>query len=119
MSDDQSPAAKLAEVFEANGIDGTLVVESLRGDKTYVHNPERLTKPLIRRDGVAKTSAIIDFDERDKYFREASWEEALALAVGGLKTIRDESGSNSLAGFGSAKGSNEEAYLFQKLVHTN
>lgn len=82
----------------------------------YVHNPERLTKPLIRRDGVAKTSAIIDFDERDKYFREASWEEALALAVGGLKTIRDESGSNSLAGFGSAKGSNEEAYLFQKLV---
>ena len=84
----------------------------------YVHNPERLTKPLIRREGAAKTSEIIDFDDRYDYFREASWEEALELAIGGLVQIRDEKGSQALAGFGSAKGSNEEAYLFQKLVRT-
>ena len=51
-----------------------------------------------------------------KMFREASWEEAMELAVGGLKKIKQELGGAGLAGFGSAKGSNEEAYLFQKLV---
>src|SRR5258706_6267066 len=51
-------------------------------------------------------------------FREASWEEALDLAGLTLAKIRDTHGKNALAGFGSAKGSNEEAYLFQKLVRT-
>jgi formate dehydrogenase major subunit len=51
-------------------------------------------------------------------FREATWDEALDLAAGKLKTLRDTHGPKSLAGFGSAKGSNEEAYLFQKLVRT-
>ena len=51
-------------------------------------------------------------------FREASWDEALDFAAKGLRDIRDELGGNALAGFGSAKGSNEEAYLFQKLVRT-
>ena len=49
-------------------------------------------------------------------FREATWEEAMARAADGLVAIRDEHGGAGLAGFGSAKGSNEEAYLFQKLV---
>jgi formate dehydrogenase major subunit len=49
-------------------------------------------------------------------FREATWEEALARAAGGLKRILKDHGGQALAGFGSAKGSNEEAYLFQKLV---
>merc|ERR1711924_81514 len=49
-------------------------------------------------------------------FREATWEEALDLAASGLKTIRNRDGSSALAGFGSAKGSNEEAYMVQKLV---
>ena len=52
------------------------------------------------------------------HFREASWEEALDVAAAGLQSIRDEKGSKALAGFGSAKGSNEEAYLFQKLVRS-
>src|SRR5437762_11117791 len=43
---------------------------------------------------------------------------SLDLAGGALKRIRDERGAHALAGFGSAKGSNEEAYLFQKLVRT-
>ncbi|HLF98668.1 MAG TPA: formate dehydrogenase subunit alpha [Methylococcaceae bacterium] len=84
----------------------------------YVHNPLRLTKPLIRREGVAKTTALLDPSEIPQVFREASWEEALDFAAGGLKKIRDRHGSKALAGFGSAKGSNEEAYLFQKLVRT-
>jgi len=51
-----------------------------------------------------------------KLFREATWEEALDKAAEGLRRIRDEHGPSALAGFGCAKGSNEEAYLFQKLV---
>ena len=82
----------------------------------YVHNPERLTKPLIRRDGIAKTAELLSPDDIDATFREATWEEALDFAASGLASIRDDHGSNALAGFGSAKGSNEEAYLFQKLV---
>ena len=85
----------------------------------YAHHPQRLTKPLIRRAGVAKdASAAMDPTRVMEVFREASWDEALALAGGKLREIRDTHGKKSLAGFGSAKGSNEEAYLFQKLVRT-
>ncbi|MFT6581811.1 MAG: formate dehydrogenase major subunit [Alphaproteobacteria bacterium] len=85
----------------------------------YVRHPHRLTKPMVRRDDAPKT-AEMDIDPANPWthFREASWEEALTLAGAGLKTIRDHDGGDALAGFGSAKGSNEEAYLFQKLVRT-
>jgi len=85
----------------------------------YVKHPHRLTKPMIRRDDAPK-SADADIDPANPWthFREATWEEALDRAGGGLKTIRDRDGSQALAGFGSAKGSNEEAYMFQKLVRT-
>jgi len=52
------------------------------------------------------------------HFREATWEEALDVAARGLVDIRDTHGPKALAAFGSAKGSNEEAYLLQKLVRT-
>jgi formate dehydrogenase major subunit len=84
----------------------------------YVHNPKRLTVPMIRKDGVPKTAALLDPDDMWSVFREATWEEALERAGGTLRAIRDEHGPSALAGFGSAKGSNEEAYLFQKLVRT-
>jgi formate dehydrogenase major subunit len=85
----------------------------------YVHHPQRLTKPLIRKPGFAKSADfVVDPANPLAVFREASWEEALALAAGTLRRIRDERGPKALAGFGSAKGSNEEAYLFQKLVRT-
>ena len=85
----------------------------------YIHHPHRLTKPLIRKEGVAKDPAIqLDPANPLEYFREATWDEALDLAASGLKKVIDERGGNALAGFGSAKGSNEEAYLFQKLVRT-
>ena len=52
-------------------------------------------------------------------FREATWEEALDFAGGkGCATSATRYGKRALAGFGSAKGTNEEAYLFQKLVRT-
>ncbi len=93
----------------------------------YAHHPQRLTKPLIRKPGVpknplpspppagegARAPAAPHWSE---VFREATWDEALQFAAGKLKWLRDTHGPKSLAGFGSAKGTNEEAYLFQKLV---
>ena len=89
----------------------------------YVHSPQRLSVPLIRKPGVPKDVAQLAQLNRDSadwsaVFREASWDEALALAAGSLRALRDTHGPKALAGFGSAKGSNEEAYLFQKLVRT-
>src|SRR5436305_4980840 len=84
----------------------------------YVHHPDRLTEPLIRKDGVGKDDVAIDPANPWTHFRKATWEEALDGAAEGLKRIRDRDGRYALAGFGSAKGSNEEAYLFQKLVRT-
>jgi formate dehydrogenase major subunit len=83
----------------------------------YVHHPDRLTKPLIRREGAGKAADIV-LDPKNPWsvFREATWDEALEKAASGLRRIRDRDGGKALAGFGSAKGSNEEAYLFQKLV---
>src|SRR5260221_7342020 len=84
----------------------------------YVDHADRLTVPLIRKEGVSKHDVDIDSGSPYTHFRKASWEEALSVAAGGLKRIRDRDGGKGLAGFGSAKGSNEEAYLFQKLVRT-
>jgi formate dehydrogenase major subunit len=89
----------------------------------YIQHPQRLTTPLIRKLGVPKDPALIQQLNRNAadwsaVFREATWAEALALGAGKLKQLRDAFGPKSLAGFGSAKGSNEEAYLFQKLVRT-
>lgn len=99
----------------------------------YPSHPHRLTKPLIRKegyypkqlltadmqgksDGRRKKRVYEDYDKALEAFREATWEEALDLVASKLKGIRDESGPGALAGFGSAKCSNEEAYLFQKMV---
>src|SRR6266853_1895845 len=85
----------------------------------YIHHPHRLTKPLVRLPNVKKdANDQVDPANPFTHFREASWEEALDIAAKGLVKIRDEKGVKALAGFGSAKGSNEEAYLFQKLVRT-
>jgi formate dehydrogenase major subunit len=85
----------------------------------YIHHPDRLTKPLVRLPGVPKdANDQVDPANPWTHFREASWDEALDLAAKGLRQIRDTHGPKALAGFGSAKGSNEEAYLFQKLVRT-
>ena len=83
----------------------------------YAMSKERLTKPLIRRDDAPKAGDIdMRFMEVSDIFREATWEEALSFAAKGLTDIRDDKGGDAIAGFGSAKGSNEEAYLFQKFI---
>jgi len=83
----------------------------------YITHPHRLTTPLVRREDAPKDGTLrLDPANPWTHFREASWEEALDRAAAGLRKTLDECGPAGLAGFGSAKGSNEEAYLFQKLV---
>src|ERR1044071_3052618 len=110
------------QILYVNGREGPANLSRLcvkgRYGFDYVHHKQRLTRPLIRKDGVPKHADFtMDPSNPLEYFREASWEEALDLAASRLKSIRD-SGPKTLAGFGSAKGTNEEAYLFQKLVRT-
>ncbi|MED5459245.1 formate dehydrogenase subunit alpha [Halomonas sp. 15WGF] len=85
----------------------------------YVSHPTRLTKPLIRLPGIPKAlDSTFDPANPFSHFHEASWDEALEIAAGGLMAIKQAQGPKALAGFGSAKCSNEEAWLFQKLVRT-
>ena len=67
----------------------------------FTHHPDRLTTPLIRRDGELEP---------------ASWDEAIAHVVDRLDTTAIDHGSDSIAGLASAKCTNEENYLFQKLL---
>jgi predicted molibdopterin-dependent oxidoreductase YjgC len=67
----------------------------------FVHHPERLTKPLIRKDGVLV---------------ESSWDEALGLVAGRLGEIKAESGGDAIAVLTSAKCTNEENYVAQKFA---
>src|SRR5256886_3798231 len=85
----------------------------------YVSNPQRLTQPLVRKEGVPKRADdLVDPANPWTHCRPATWDEAMERAAADLVKIRDRDGPGALAGFGSAKGSNEEAYLFQKLVRT-
>jgi formate dehydrogenase major subunit len=85
----------------------------------YISNPQRLTQPMVRKDSVGKAADdLVDPSNPWTHFRPATWDEAMERAASGLAKIRDRDGPRALAGFGSAKGSNEEAYLFQKLVRT-
>ena len=81
----------------------------------YIDHPHRLTTPLIRRADAPK-GLNVDPANPFTHFREASWDEALEAAAGGMARLRVEHGGASVAGFGSAKCTNEEAYLFQKLI---
>jgi formate dehydrogenase major subunit len=103
----------------AEGIDGPsnrgrLCVKGRFG-WDYASHPDRLTVPLVRREDAAKTP---NPDDPMAQFREASWEEALDRAARGFLGIKARDGAGALGGFGTAKGSNEEGYLFQKLVRT-
>ncbi|WP_374616364.1 formate dehydrogenase subunit alpha [Thauera aminoaromatica] len=85
----------------------------------YPNHRGRLTTPLIRRAGVPKgVDPAFDPANPLSHFRPASWDEALDFAAAGLRRLLDAHGPGVLAGFGSAKCSNEEAWLFQKLVRT-
>ena len=121
-----------AEGRESPGNQQRLCVKGRYG-WDYASHPQRLTRPLIRvdaaypkgplsrdvrgeHDGRRKPGGLVDYEEVLPHFREASWDEALEWVARRLSDIRDTHGGDALAGFGSAKCSNEEAYLFQKLV---
>jgi len=90
-------------------------------DRGRVNGGERSgggRKPGDKRGGKRKPGGLVDYDEVMPYFREATWEEALDLIARRLREIHAAGGPGAIAGFGSAKCSNEEAYLFQKLIRT-
>jgi formate dehydrogenase major subunit len=70
----------------------------------FVHHPDRLTTPLIRRGGKAGE------------LEPTTWEEALDYFISSMQKYREESGPDSLAAFSSARCTNEENYLLQKIM---
>ncbi len=82
--------------------DGLLCVKGKFG-YNFINHPDRLTTPLIKKDGKLV---------------EASWDEALTLIAGKVKSVKEAHGPEALAGLSSARVSNEENYLFQKMVRT-
>ncbi|MFP4556797.1 MAG: formate dehydrogenase subunit alpha [Bacteroidales bacterium] len=96
------------KIVRSNGVegvspnDGRLCVKGRFGYE-FVHSPDRLTKPLIKRDGK---------------FQEATWEEALSLIASKFADIKQKHGSDALAGYASAKCTNEDNYLFQKFIRS-
>ena len=101
---------KFVEGINGPANEGRLCVKGRFGFD-YIHHDHRLTKPLIRRDDAPAKGLNVDPANWGDVFREATWDEALDFAAGGLKGRGRE-----VAGFGSAKCTNEEAYLFQKMI---
>jgi formate dehydrogenase major subunit len=106
---------KYVEGINGPANEGRLCVKGRFGFD-YIHHPHRLTKPLIRRADAPEKGLNVDPGDWSSHFREASWEEALEAAAGGLARLRETRGGAAVAGFGSAKCTNEEAYLFQRLI---
>jgi formate dehydrogenase major subunit len=129
--DEERGAIAFAEGREQPGNRGRLCVKGRYG-WDYAASAQRLTVPLIRTtypkgalsedvrgEGSGrrkKPGGLVDYDQVMPHFREATWEEALDLVAERLKAIHADGGPGAIAGFGSAKCSNEEAYLFQKLI---
>lgn len=106
---------KFVEGINGPANEGRLCVKGRFGFD-YIHHDHRLTKPLIRRDDAPAKGLNVDPSNWQEFFREASWDEALDFAADGLSALRRDKGGPSVAGFGSAKCTNEEAYLFQKMI---
>ncbi|WP_282077983.1 formate dehydrogenase subunit alpha [Epibacterium ulvae] len=105
---------KYVEGINGPANEGRLCVKGRFG-YDYIHHPHRLTKPLIRREDAPAKGLNVDPGDLSTHFREATWDEALDLAAKGLMDLRAED-PRLVAGFGSAKCTNEEAYLFQKFI---
>lgn len=93
-------------IMRANGFenvmpnDGRLCVKGRFGYE-YIHSKERLTQPLIKRNEI---------------FEPITWDEALDYAAQKFIEIKQKYGIDALAGYASAKASNEDNYIFQKFV---
>ena len=101
---------KYVEGINGPANEGRLCVKGRFGFD-YIHHDHRLTKPVIRREDAPAKGLNVDPGNWGEVFREATWDEALDFAAQGLKGRGRE-----VAGFGSAKCTNEEAYLFQKMI---
>jgi formate dehydrogenase major subunit len=108
-------AVKSVDGINGPANEGRLCVKGRFG-YDYIHHPHRLTRPMIRRADAPPKGLNVDPANWQSVFREADWDEALDIAADGLKRLRDDHGGTSIAGFGSAKCTNEEAYLFQKFI---
>jgi len=106
---------KFVEGINGPANEGRLCVKGRFGFD-YIHHDHRLTKPLIRRDDAPAKGLNVDPGNFKEFFREASWDEALDFAAKGMLDLKSDKGGASIAGFGSAKCTNEEAYLFQKMI---
>jgi formate dehydrogenase major subunit len=106
---------KYVEGINGPANEGRLCVKGRFGFD-YIHHDHRLTKPLIRRDDAPAKGLNVDPGNYKEFFREASWDEALDFAATGMLALKADKGGASIAGFGSAKCTNEEAYLFQKMI---
>ena len=133
--DRERNAIAYANGREQPGSKGRLCVKGRYG-WDYAQSPQRLRTPLIRVDESypkgplstdvkgegrrrrRKPGGLVDYNEVLPHFREATWDEALDLVARRLTEIHADGGPPAIAGFGSAKCSNEEAYLFQKLIRT-
>lgn len=95
---------RVVEVEPVNSIPnhGLLCVKGKFAQK-FVNHPDRLTKPLIKKEGV---------------FVEASWQEAYRLIKEKYDETMAKKGPKGFGGFSSARCTNEENYLFQKLMRT-
>ena len=130
--DTERNAISFADGREQPGSHARLCVKGRYG-WDYAASSQRLTVPLIRREGSypkgplssdvrgegrgrRRPGGLVDYGEVMPHFREATWDEALDLVAERLTAIHAEHGPGAIAGFGSAKCSNEEAYLFQKLI---
>ena len=82
-------------------VNGRLLCVKGRFGVDYIHSPQRLTTPLIRKN--------------DK-LEPASWDEALNLVAHRFKEIRSQHGSDALAALSSARCTNEENYVLQKFM---
>ncbi len=87
---------------EGSANEGNLCVKGRYG-WTYVHSPKRLSKPMIKKDGL---------------LTEVEWDEAIAFVAENLKRIKSAKGSDSLGVLGSARLTNEEAYLLNRFSRT-
>jgi formate dehydrogenase alpha subunit len=92
---------------------GSLCVKG-RWGYDFLSHSERLTKPLIRVPGTAR--GVGQDGEVHEIFREATWDEALGLAVEKLLELKQNYGLGSIAGLSSAKCTNEDNYVMQKFV---
>jgi formate dehydrogenase alpha subunit len=82
----------------------------------FVNHPDRLTRPLIRREGVPRAAGLAENVAAADIFRPAGWDEALAVTAAGLAKILTSSGPEALGVLSSAKCTNEENYLTQKFA---